>query len=206
MRKALIPMLASLALCGAGTAALIATNSRALANPRKPMMVTLLGSDLLAQNDADAPPADMRGPGDLAMTMKQMCDDRYAGEVGHMAYLGTRLQLSDAEQPLFAHWQQVRIDIAKHRAAECSARAAAPDQDRADPVERMQREEDMLKARIADLDAERPAFAALYAALTPEQRDVLSPRPMRGRGMEHPGMRGGPGDLGQLPPPPPPTP
>ena len=29
MRKALIPMLASLALCGAATAALIATNARA---------------------------------------------------------------------------------------------------------------------------------------------------------------------------------
>jgi hypothetical protein len=196
MRKALIPMLASLALCGAGTAALITTNARAQADLRKPVM-TLVATpdDLMAQNL----------PGmqtDMAGGMKRMCDDRYAGEVGRMAYLDARLQLSDAERPLFDHWKDGRLASAKQRAADCNSRIAAPDQDRANPVDRMAREEDMLKQRIADLDAERPAFAALYAALTPEQRELLSPsRAMdRGRGPSRPR----PGDMGDLAPPPPP--
>lgn len=195
MRKALIPMLASLVLCGAGTAALITTNARAQAELRKPMLQLVAApDDLMAQNLPATP--------DMAGGMKQMCDDRYAGEVGRMAYLDARLQLSDAERPLFDHWRDVRLASAKQRTADCNSQIAAPDQDRTNPVDRMAREEDMLKQRIADLDAERPVFAALYAALTPEQRELLSPsRPMdRGRGPSRPH----PNDMGGLTPPPPP--
>jgi len=169
-------MLASLALCGAGTAALIASNERAQASPRKPVMVTLLGADaLVAQNLPDASPASETGtsPG---FAPRQFCDDRYASEVGRMAYLEARLQLSDTEQPLFARWKDVRLDIAKRRAADCNAQSAASDQNRADPVNRMTREETMLKQRIGDLETERPVFAALYAVLTPEQRAALEPQ------------------------------
>jgi hypothetical protein len=205
MRKALIPMLASLALCAAGTAALIASNGRALANPRKPVMVALLGDMLLAQNLPDTPPPP-NAPGasrDFAPDPRQFCDERYAGEVGRMAYLETRLHLTDAEQPLFAHWKDVRLDAAKRQANDCAARTSA-DRDRADPVARMSREEAMLKQRIADLDAERPAFSALYAALAPDQRRTLAPpRPMMGRDR---GPMPMPHEVGDLPPPPPPVP
>jgi hypothetical protein len=74
-------------------------------------------------------------------------------------------------------------------------------------VDRMSREEDMLKRRVADLDAERPALAALYAALTPTQREALSPHRhgMMGRGMMARGMMGrGPMEMGDHPAPPPP--
>jgi LTXXQ motif family protein len=205
MRKALIPMLASLALCGAGTAALIASNGHAQASPRKPVMVALLGDPLMAQNLPDTPPPpNARGASrDFAPDPRQFCDERYAGEVGRMAYLETRLHLSDAEQPLFAHWKDVRLDSAKRQAADCASRTDA-DRDRADPVARMSREEAMLKQRIADLDTERPAFSALYAALAPDQRQTLAPpRPMMGH--DHgpmPPVR----EMGDLPPPPPPAP
>ena len=205
MRKALIPMLASLALCGAGTAALIASNSHAQASPRKPVMVALLGDPLMAQNLPDTPPPpNARGASrDFAPDPRQFCDERYAGEVGHMAYLETRLHLSDTEQPLFAHWKEVRLDSAKRQAADCAARTDA-EPDRANPVARMDREEAMLKQRITDLDAERPAFSALYAALAPDQRRTLAPpRPMMGR--DH-GPMPKPREMGDLPPPPPPAP
>ena len=56
MRKALIPMLASLALCGAATVALVATNARAQTNSRKPVMAALVApGTMLAQNTP--PPA-----------------------------------------------------------------------------------------------------------------------------------------------------
>jgi hypothetical protein len=203
MRKALIPMVASLVLCGAGTAALIASNERAQANPRKPMMVALLGDFLVAQNLPDTPPAPGKGmSGDFTPNPRQICDDRYAGEVGRMAYLEARLHLGDSQQPLFARWKEVRLDIAKRRAADCSVHGFLPGQEQADPVERMKTEEDMLRQRAADLAAERPVFAALYAAMAPDQRQTLAPpRPMMAR--DH-GPMPPPRAMGGLPPPPPP--
>ena len=206
MRKALIPMVASLVLCGAGMAALIASDERAQANPRKPMMVALLGDFLVAQNLPDTPPQPGKGISvDFTPNPRQICDDRYAGEVGRMAYLEARLHLSDGEQPLFAHWKEVRLDIAKHRAADCNAHAALPGQDRGDPVARMKTEEDMLKQRVADLNAERPVFAALYTVLAPDQRQTLAPpRPMM---RDHGPMPPMPHEIGDMPPPlPPPAP
>jgi hypothetical protein len=151
---------------------------------------------------AQSLPATPGMQSDMAGGMKQMCDDRYAGEVGRMAYLEARLQISDAERPLFDHWKDVKLDSAKRHASDCNARIGAPDQDRGNPVDRMGREEDMLKQRVTDLDVERPVFAALYAALTPEQRELLSPRrPMdRNRGSSRPHR----GDVGNLAPPSPP--
>jgi hypothetical protein len=76
---------------------------------------------------------------------------------------------------LFAAFKSVRLDIAKHHADECAARTADQSRQDASPVDRMARMEDRLKGRIADLDRERPVFAALYNALTPDQRKALSP-------------------------------
>ncbi len=212
MRKALIPMLASLALCGAATMALVASNARAQANPRKPVMVALVAPGKLAQN---LPPGDrdaMRMPtaADMAARMKQMCEDGYAREVGRMAYLETRLNLTQSQQALFARWKEAKLGIAKRRGADCRQMGASPPGTMTSPVDRMTREEDRLKKRVADIDAERPALTALYNALTPEQRQDLSPGPrgMMGRGMMGGGMMGGgmmgPGPMNMGGPPPPP--
>jgi hypothetical protein len=40
-------------------------------------------------------------------------------------------------------------------------------------MERLDREEDRLKTRLADIQAERPALSALYAALDPTQKEEL---------------------------------
>jgi hypothetical protein len=210
MRKALIPMLASLALCGTATAALIA-NARAQTNP--PRMAALVSPGvMLAQNTPGPGGRDMHmpSPGEMAAHMKQMCDDHYAREVGRMAYLEARLNLSSVEQPLFARWKGVKLDIAKRRSADCGQRTAHRDHVQRSPVDRMSREEDMLKKRVADLDAERPVLAALYGALTPAQREMLRPRHAMmagdmGRGMMDRGMmQGRPMEMGDHPPAPPP--
>lgn len=214
MRKALVPMLASLALCGAATAALVATTARAQTNVRKPVMVALVApGTMLAQNNSVQPGAhemrDMRMPTPAEMTahLKQMCEDRYAREVGRMAYLETRLKLTQPEQPLFVRWKDVKLDIAKRGSADCAQRVAQPERREFGPVERMGREEDMLKRRLADLEAERPALTALYNALTPQQREDLSPRHdhMLAGGMMDRGQFGRPPmEMGDHPPPPPP--
>jgi len=222
MRKALVPMLASLALCGAATVTLIATNATAqtAANVRKPVMVALVAPGAMLAENAPAPSADrnMRMPSSAEITaqFKQMCEDHYAQEAGRMAYLEARLGLSQPEQPLFARWKGAKLDIAKKRAADCSQNASRLDRKISTPVERMSREQDMLRKRLADLDAERPALAALYDALTPKQRETFSGdhRMMAGGGMDRgmmrreimlrPDMRPGQLEPGDHPPPPPP--
>ena len=56
------------------------------------------------------------------------------------------------------------------------------------PVERMTREETMLKERLANLDAERPSLEAFYNALSPAQKIAFHPDGMGG-GMAHPMLR-----------------
>lgn len=196
MRKVFVPLLASLLLCGAAASALVATGAQAQTDTRNPVM--------LAQN-TQTPPANTGhmqrfSPTDIAAFHKQRCEDGYARAVGRMAYLETRLNLTGSQQSLFSAWRSVRLGIAKRHADACAARDISQGRQQVSPVDRMARMEDRLKARIADLDAERPAFAALYGALSPEQQKALAPHHHRmmhggmgrhhemGRGMMRPGM------------------
>jgi hypothetical protein len=181
MRKAFVPLLASLLLCGAATGALVATGAQAQTGTRNPVM--------LAQN-TETPPQNIGrvhrfNPADIAAFHKQRCEDGYARSVGRMAYLETRLSLTGSQQSLFSAWRSVRLDIAKRHADACTARDISQGRQQVSPVDRMARMEDRLKKRIADLDAERPAFAALYSALSPEQQKPLAPHHHR---MMHRGM------------------
>jgi LTXXQ motif family protein len=198
MRKALLPLVASLALCGAATGALIATNARAAQPPKRPVMVAMVTSPSLGGETAapgaegGPPPGDMMGGpgmGQMRARIAQMCKDMYAHKVGEMAFLETKLALTPAQAPLFARWKQVNLDIAQHRSGECGTRMTKADErkpgERPSMIDQMAREEEMLKTRLANLEAERPALAALYNALTPDQRKELGNAGMDG----HPVLR-----------------
>jgi hypothetical protein len=222
MRKALFPMIASLALCGTATAALIVTKAHAdQATTHRPMMVAALTPSVAgaaaAGHAADAPPPDMMrdGPSPQMRTERraQFCKDMYAHKVGQMAFLETKLSLTSAQAPLFAHWKDAALDIAKRRAGECASRMRPARAEHASIVDRMTMEEKMLKVRLADIDAERPALAALYGALTPSQKEEFGNggmHRMAGRmrmmmsmmGRPHAPEMGPPGDRPDGPPPP----
>ncbi len=89
MRKALIPALVSLALCGAATVTLVATNARAQTAPRKPVMVALVAPGTILAQNAPMQANDREIPSSAEMTaqFKQMCEDQYARQAGRMAYL-----------------------------------------------------------------------------------------------------------------------
>jgi hypothetical protein len=237
MRKTLLPMVASLGLCGAATIALIATNARAeQQNTRKPVMIALVTQNGLSGQATAAPPAE-GGPsrdGALRDNMmgqrrEQFCRDLYAGKVGELAFLEAKLSLDAKQAPLFARWKQASLDIAKQHQADCAGKIARPAGlrgQRPSVVDRLTLEEDLLKRRLSDIQAERPALAALYGALTPAQKEELrrsDMHPMAGRMhmmmgmMDRPRgnmgfMRRGPGPNGPMdgptggPPEPPPPP
>jgi len=177
MRKALLPALASLLICGTATAALIANKAHADQSKHRPVML------MVAQNQA--PPAEPEAgppppPGmDHAMMHRalrgQFCQDMYARKAGEMGFLEAKLQLTASQQPLFARWKGISLDIAKRRESACGGRLQkARSGQRPDVMQRLDREETMLKTRLADLQAERPALSALYGALNPTQKQEFA--------------------------------
>ena len=195
MRKALLPMIGVLVLCGAATIALVATNARAAQDGRKPMMIALMAPDMARRTTA-APPPESGSPRGVMREggREQICRDVYAGKAGELAFLEAKLSLNARQAPLFARWKQASLEIAKQNEGDC----AGPRRDLRRPsvVDRMTLEEGLLKKRLADIQAERPSLTALYNALTPAQKEEFSrPRRMPGRfnvmfGMlDHPGMQ-----------------
>lgn len=221
MRKALFPMLASLALCGAAATALVISSAHAQPEPRNPVMMPPPAQ--VAQNDPrpDAPPRrDLRrrDPADFAARMKQMCQERYARTTGQLTYLQTKLQLTASQQSAFQRWSQAKLGIAKRRADDCAARPL-PQRSRAQgqmpsPGDILGREEDRLKQRLSDIQAERPALEGLYNALSPQQRvelvrasrqDRMGPRRFADARGDRGGPMGGPMGRGSRPDAPPPA-
>ena len=197
MRKALLPMIGVLLLCGAATIALVATNARAAQDGRKPMMIALMAPDMARRTTA-APPPESGSPRGVMREggREQICRDVYAGKAGELAFLEAKLSLDARQAPLFARWKQASLEIAKQNEGDC----AGPRRDlrRPSAVDRMTLEEYLLKKRLADIQAERPSLTALYNALTPAQKEEFShsdARRMPGRfnvmfGMlDHPGMQ-----------------
>jgi hypothetical protein len=213
MRKSLLPMIASLALCGAATAALIVTNANAAQSVRKPVMMIaqLLPGDGAGPR-AEGTPDMIGGMMEPGARRGQMCKDMYARKVGEMAFLETKLTLTAAQEPLFARWKRTSLDVAKRHEGDCAERRE-PVQ-RRNVVEQLNMEETMLKSRLIDINAERPSLTALYASLNPAQKEEFGQGDMGGRmqgmmGMmdHHRGMgsrRMGPGPMGNSPPAPPP--
>jgi hypothetical protein len=130
-------------------------------------------------------PHEMAGKMDMADWHKQMCTDRYAHNVGRVAYIEAKLSLNDTQRPLFDGWKQTVLGSAKSRENSCLARQPHMG-DGHNILERQARMQDMLQHRLADLTAEQPSLKALYDSLSPEQRQVFD------RG----GRMGGPQDHG----------
>ena len=202
--KRLVPMVASLALCGAGIAALHAESASA-DTPHRPAVVAMLTPRLPLPSTA-APAMDGGNPlpgrrpsaAEVATLHKQMCQNDYAHEVGQLAYLEARLDLGAAQRPLFNRWKTVRLDIARQDLGYCSTKTLpAQTAGRPTPADAMAREEEALKRRLADLEAERPVLNALYNALNADQQEALihpdnismGPRMMGRRRLAGGGMR-----------------
>jgi protein CpxP len=196
MRKSLVTLSLALMLGTAGAATFAHAQSSAAEKPLR-----------LAQTQAPppgrpgsqgrlrAPPA----PEQLAERRAEMCGGMHARAAGRLAELEVRLELTANQRAAFNKWRDTRIAAAKRRADACAA-APAP-QGRGgrgpanaqtaqatprSPVERMARQEQLLRQRLTDLQAERPALEALYNSLSPEQRQkfaaVGGPRGGMGRG------------------------
>ena len=82
-----------------------------------------------------------------------------------------------AQAPLYRPLEKREAGAPPSTRGECAtaiARAQAG-RERGDLLAGMAMEENLLKVRLADLQAERPTLTALYAALTPDQKHRTRP-------------------------------
>jgi len=151
---------------------------------------TLAGGITFAAAPKDGPMHHGFDPAEMQKHHAEMCSDMAARETGQMAYLEAKLQLTGAQQSAFDQWKSVKLSEAKDRSAKCASMkmpdmAGGPDAMRHSPIEHMDREGDMLKHRLADLEQERPALTALYNSRNDTQKRAFA---MEGG---HHGMHGG---------------
>ena len=195
--RIIVPFFASLALC-----AFAATAQEAPQAPSAPTAAHV-GHGPWHMNKED-----------MAEHHAQMCSDRYARAVGGLAYLETRLALTDAQKPLFERWKHVRLSSVKARSDECATKT--PHEMDASIIDRLKMHEKRMKARLADLQAQMPALEALVASLSDEQKEDLerTHEMFGGHGMHgmhgmmehmHHGHGHGDDNDGDAPPPPPPA-
>ncbi len=188
--RIIVPVLASLALCA---------------------------SAAMAQDAPSAPPASRAGhmghgpwqmnKEDMAKHLQQMCADRYAHAVGNMAYLQTRLALTDKQKPLFERWKNTVLATVKDRTAKYAA-MKMPDM-KPSIVDRLKHQEAMLKDRLDGIEAQMPSLEALVGSLDQQQQRILARQaemfhPMRDAMGKHAFMNhrhGRPGPNGDTPPP-----
>ena len=66
----------------------------------------------------------------MGQRREQACKDLYARKAGELAFLEAKLSLNAKQAPLFAHWKQASLDVAKQHESDCATqerRAGARD-------------------------------------------------------------------------------
>ena len=110
---------------------------------------------------------------------QQWCLDRLARRAATRAYVGVKLNLTPEQQPL---WDKVQNAAQAEEQQERQLCASLKPGVEPSLLERMDRMQQFLQARLNGLQATRPAVQTLYQSLTPEQQAILNhPHPFGGR-------------------------
>ena len=106
---------------------------------------------------------------------QQRCLDRLAHRAAMRAYVGVKLNLTAEQQPL---WDKVQSAAQAEEQQERQLCASLKPGAEPTVLDRMDRMQQFLSARLNGLQAAKPAVQALYQALSPEQQAILN-RPSR---------------------------
>lgn len=134
--------------------------------------------DSSVQQPAMPQPGMMHGEEDPVQRHKTFCSDHYAGEVGYLAYLEAKLDLTEKQRGAWHKWQQWQLDGADKEQANCLSHAPKSN-GKPTALEMEEQMEKTLTIKLQSLQSSRPSLEALYEALTPAQRTILD-RPPHG--------------------------
>ena len=141
----------------------------------------------LAQATPPAPPPPAgqgAGPdrrGDRAQfNPKAFCLDQVARRASNRAYIKVRMELKPEQMTAWNAFAKAADDADAKDLTRCNA-LPSEIKERPTYLERLNFEEDAMKARIERIEAVKPTLLAFYNTLSPEQKTVLDrPRPMAG--------------------------
>ncbi len=160
----------------------------------------VIGLGLAVPVLAQQPPGPGPGPGpgrDDGRQFSRMCEDQDARLAGMLAYAEKKLNITDQQR---AAWTRLADAAKASQKPTQDLCAKYKDQPRPTALpQRLQRMEEMMSARLQQLQQVRPALDDLYAQLTPDQQktaDQLFNRAGRGFGHMGPRHHGGPGGPG----------
>lgn len=114
---------------------------------------------------------------------QKMCIDQVARKAGMRAYLKARLDLKPDQMQAWNSFEKASDDVGAKQKARC---ASLPTElkERPNFTERFTMRENFMKSRLDSIEAVKPSLMALYAALTPEQKEIMD-RPMMRGGHHH---------------------
>jgi len=132
-------------------------------------------------------PAAAGGPERMVrdFSPKAFCEERIARRIGHRAYLKAKLDLKPDQMSAWDAFQKVADEASAKEKARC---ASLPTEMKDPPtlMQRLDRQEAFMKARLESMQQVKPALTALYDKLSPDQKAVLD-RPAMGRHGHGPG-------------------
>ena len=111
---------------------------------------------------------------------QQRCEERIARRAGMVAYVVAKLNLTAEQRPVWDKVQGVLQANADKQRQLCASLKPMAERGQETVLDRMNRREQFLSARLAALQQAKPALQALYQALTPEQKAIID-HPFRPR-------------------------
>ena len=109
----------------------------------------------------------------MQLQPKQRCEERLARRAGMIAYTVARLNLTAEQKPL---WDKVQgqLQAAADRERQLCAGLKSRDENAQQTIlDRVNRREQFLQARLQGLQQVKPLLEQLYQALTPEQKVII---------------------------------
>ncbi|MBV8735983.1 MAG: Spy/CpxP family protein refolding chaperone [Alphaproteobacteria bacterium] len=108
--------------------------------------------------------------GEMRWNPEQRCIDRLARRAAHRAYVETELNLTPEQRPLWGKLQNIAQGEQQRERQLCQQ--LKPDEELT-TLQRLDRAQQFLSARLDALQAAKPAVQALYQSLSPEQREIF---------------------------------
>jgi hypothetical protein len=109
----------------------------------------------------------------MQLAPRQRCEERLARRAGMMAYTAAKLNLTPEQRPLWDKLQSTVQAAADSQRQLCASLKPAAERGQETILDRVNRREQFLSARLQGVQQTRPALEQLYQALTPEQKTII---------------------------------
>jgi hypothetical protein len=111
---------------------------------------------------------------------RDRCEERLARRAGIIAYTVTKLNLTAEQKPLWDRLNGIMQTATDRERQLCASLPSAGQRGQETILDRVNRREQFLSARLQTLQQAQPALEALYRVLSPDQKVIINQRFRRG--------------------------